>query len=60
MIFRQGGQDIAMVLYPAAIMLLGVLIILGLGVYQQLSAGVEQQVEAKDKIEEKNGDKRRK
>ncbi len=60
MIFRQGGQDIAMVLYPAAIMLLGVLIILGLGVYQRLSAGVEQQVEAKDKMDEKNGDKRRK
>jgi hypothetical protein len=58
MIFRQGGQDIAMVLYPAAIMLLGVLIILGLGVYQRLSAGVEQQVEAKDKMDEKNGDKR--
>jgi hypothetical protein len=60
MIFRQGGQDIAMVLYPAAIMLLGVLIILGLGLYQRLSAGVEQQVEAKDRIEEKNGDKRKK
>lgn len=60
MIFRQGGQDIAMVLYPAAIMLLGVLIILGLGTYQRLSAGVEQQVEARDRIEEKNGDKRKK
>ena len=60
MVFRQGSQDIAMVLYPAAIMLLGVLIILGLGTYQRLSAGVEQQVEAKDKIEEMNGDKRKK
>src|SRR6476620_1937606 len=44
MVFRQGQQDVAMVLYPAAIMLLGVLIILGLGTYQRLSAGVEQQV----------------
>jgi hypothetical protein len=41
-------------------MLLGVLIILGLGVYQQLSAGVEQQVEAKDKMDEKNDEKRKK
>src|ERR1044072_2592721 len=54
MIFRQGSQDIAMVLYPAVILLLGVVIILGLGLYQRLSADVEQQVEAKDKVEEKN------
>jgi hypothetical protein len=55
MVFRQGGQDVSLVLYPAAIMITGVLIILGLGLYQQLSAGVEQQVEAKDKVAEKNG-----
>jgi hypothetical protein len=55
MVFRQGGQDIALVLYPAAILVTGVLIILGLGLYQRLSAGVEQQVEARDKVAEKNG-----
>src|SRR6201999_4171102 len=31
MVFRQGGQDIALVLYPVAILLTGILIILGLG-----------------------------
>jgi hypothetical protein len=60
MVFRQGNQDIALVLYPAVILLLGVVIILGLGLYQRLSADVEQQVEAKDKVDEKNDDKRRK
>ena len=66
MVFRQGNQDITMVLYPAAILLLGIVIILGLGVYQRLSASVEQQVEAKDKVDEKykadvkDGEKRKK
>ena len=60
MVFRQGSQDIALVLYPVAVLLTGILIILGLGLYQRLSADVEQQVEAKDKVDEKNGDKRRK
>jgi hypothetical protein len=55
MVFRQGSQDITMVLYPAAIMITGVLIILGLGLYQRLSADVEQQVEARDKVAEKDG-----
>jgi hypothetical protein len=59
MIFRQGSQDIAMVLYPAAIMLLGILIILGLGLYQRLSADVEKQVEARDKIDEQNAPKKK-
>ena len=47
MVFRQGGQDIALVLYPAVILFTGILIILGLGLYQRLSADVEQQVEAR-------------
>lgn len=55
MVFRQSGQDIGMILYPAAILVTAIVIILGLGLYQRLSAGVEQQVEAKDKVEEKNG-----
>src|ERR1044072_6992756 len=62
MVFRQGGQDIALILYPAAILVTGVLIILGLGVYQRLSADVESRVDAKDraqdkqdKVEEKSG-----
>ena len=53
MVFRQGGQDIALILYPAAILFTGILIILGLGLYQRLSADVERQVEAKDRAQDK-------
>ena len=53
MVFRQSGQDIALVLYPAAILITGVLIILGLGLYQRLSADVEQQVDARDRAQDK-------
>ena len=55
MVFREGGKDIALILYPASVLCTGIFIILGLGLYQRLSADVEQQVEAKDKVEEKNG-----
>jgi hypothetical protein len=63
LVFRQSGQDIALVLYPAAILITGVLIILGLGVYQRLSADVEGQVDAKDRAQDKQDkaeDKRKK
>jgi lipopolysaccharide export LptBFGC system permease protein LptF len=54
-VFRQSGQDVALILYPSAILVTGVAIIVGLGVYQRLSADVEAQVEARDKVAEKNG-----
>jgi len=53
MIFREGGKDVSRVLYPGAILFIGILLVLGLGVYQRLSAIVEQQVGDKDKIEDK-------
>ena len=53
MVFRQGGQDITLILYPAVILFTGILIILGLGLYQRLSADVEQQVEEQDRADEK-------
>lgn len=49
MVFREGGQDVAMILYPATILLMGVVIIVGLGLYQRLSADVEVQVDDKDR-----------
>jgi uncharacterized membrane protein YczE len=51
MVFREGGKDVSRILYPAAILLIGILIVLGLGVYQRLSAIVEQEVD--DKAEDK-------
>jgi hypothetical protein len=53
MVFRQGSQDIALILYPAAILVTGILIILGLGLYQRLSADVEGRVDAKDRAQDK-------
>jgi hypothetical protein len=53
MVFREGGNDVTRILYPAAILLMGVVIILGLGVYQRLSAAVEAEVDAKDKADDK-------
>ena len=58
MVFRQSGKDVVLVLYPAAILCTGILIILGLGFYQRLSADVEQQVEAQDRMDEREGEKR--
>ena len=59
MVFRQGNQDVTLIIYPASILFTGILIILGLGFYQRLSADVEQQVEAKDKVDERNDEKRK-
>jgi hypothetical protein len=53
LVFRQSGSDIALVLYPAAILITGVVIILGLGIYQRLSADVEAEVEASDRARDK-------
>jgi hypothetical protein len=60
MVFREGSRDITMVLYPSAILFMGILTILGLGLYQRLSADVERQVEATDKVHEKAAPKPKK
>ena len=60
LVFRQSGQDVGLILYPSAILVTGVAIILGLGIYQRLSADVEAQVEARDKAAEKEGYGRKK
>ena len=64
MVFRQGQQDVGLILYPVAVLITAILIILGLGGYQRLSASVEGEVDAKDraqdKADEKNGPGRRK
>jgi hypothetical protein len=52
MVFRQGGEDIGLVLYPVAVLFTGILIILGLGLYQRLSADVEVQVDEKDRAQD--------
>ncbi len=48
-VFRVSKQDIEQMLYPTALLLTAILIVVGLGVFQRLSASVEREVEAKDK-----------
>jgi hypothetical protein len=59
MVFRESNKDVAMVLYPAVILGMGILTILGLGLYQQMSARVEAEVEARDHAQEKDDRKKR-
>lgn len=52
LVFRQSNNDIGLILYPAAILITGIMIILGLGLYQRLSADVEAVVEAHDRAQD--------
>jgi hypothetical protein len=49
MVFRVGQESVALLLYPAAILITGTILILGLGLYQRMSVAVEREVEQKDR-----------
>jgi uncharacterized membrane protein HdeD (DUF308 family) len=55
-VFRVTGEGVADLIFPAILLLTGMLLILGLGVFQRLSASVERDVEHKDKVEEQKHD----
>jgi hypothetical protein len=48
-VFRVSQESVSLLLYPAAIMVTGTILILGLGLYQRMSVMVEREVEQKDK-----------
>ena len=48
-VFQVSKQDVGKMLYPTALLVTAILIVLGLGAYQRLSAEVERQTEQKDK-----------
>jgi putative Mn2+ efflux pump MntP len=48
-VFRVSHESVSLLLYPAAILVTGTILILGLGFYQRLSVSVEREVEQKDK-----------
>jgi Ni,Fe-hydrogenase I cytochrome b subunit len=48
-VFRGSKNEVDKLLYPTALLLTAIMIVVGLGLYQRLSAEVEQKVEAKDK-----------
>ena len=60
LVFRESRDDIAQLLYPSAVVVTGIGIIIGLGIYQRLSADAESMVEARDKAAEENGAGRKK
>jgi hypothetical protein len=49
LVFRVSRQNIGDLLYPTALMLTAIIIVVGLGIYQRLSADVEQKVDQKVK-----------
>jgi hypothetical protein len=53
MVFRESSKDVTRILYPGAILFVGILMILGLGVYQRLSAIVESEVDDTDRAADK-------
>jgi hypothetical protein len=48
-VFRVSQESVQLLLYPAAIMVTGTILILGLGLYQRMSVTVEREVEQKDR-----------
>lgn len=51
-VFRVSKENVAEMLYPTLLLMVGVLIVLGLGAYQRLSASVEKEVGQSDRRDE--------
>jgi hypothetical protein len=49
LVFRVSRESVTEILYPTALLITAILIVIGLGGYQRLSADVEQKVENKDR-----------
>jgi hypothetical protein len=49
LVFRVSRESVTQLPYPTALLIAGILIVVGLGAYQRLSADVEQKVENKDR-----------
>jgi hypothetical protein len=48
-VFRVSKQEVEKMIYPTALLVTAILIVIGLGIYQRLSAAVESQVDDRDK-----------
>ena len=58
LVFRVSKDNVVEMLYPTALLVTAILIVVGLGVYQRLSADVEQKVGARDKATAKARERR--
>ena len=52
-VFQVSKSNVSEMLYPTALLLTAIVIVIGLGVYQRLSADVEQKVGPKDRAKER-------
>jgi hypothetical protein len=53
-VFRASKDNLPEMLYPTALLLTAIIIVVGLGIYQRFSADVEGKVESKDKAKERS------
>ena len=54
-VFQVSKQNVEQILYPTALLVTAILIVLGLGAYQRMSADAEHRIEQKDRAEQGRG-----
>ena len=59
-VFKTAREDVAQLLYPTALLIASVLVLVGLGVFQRLSATVEEKVGDDDEAEDRKDKVKRK
>ncbi|MET3836116.1 hypothetical protein ABIB58_001457 [Brevundimonas sp. UYEF29] len=59
-VFKTAREDVAQLLYPTALVVASVLVLVGLGVFQRLSATVEEKVGDDDEAEDRKDKVKRK
>ncbi|WP_295172494.1 GNAT family acetyltransferase [uncultured Brevundimonas sp.] len=59
-VFKTAREDVAQLLYPTALLIASVLVLVGLGIFQRLSATVEEKVGDDDEAEDRKDKVRRK
>ena len=52
-VFKTAREDVALLLYPSALLVASVMVLVGLGVFQRLSATVEEKVGDDDEAEDR-------
>lgn len=58
-VFKTAREDVALLIYPTALLVASVLVLVGLGVYQRFSATVEEKVGDDDEEEERKDEVKR-
>lgn len=59
-VFKTAREDVALLIYPAALLVAAVLVLVGLGAFQRFSATVEEKVGDDDEEEERKDEVKRK